>query len=147
MKSFHFLIALVGLLIGVEAFAVQTTLTVQTISETAAAATDNAADTSNGNRFINRDENVFLRLYNSDGSNSATVTITAADTSESIPGFGVMTKSDIAVSLSAGQIKFVGPFPRKAFNDSSEYVNMTITGTGAASVKITPLKVTGLVKQ
>ena len=145
MKSFHFLIGLVGLLIGVEAFAVPTTIPVQTISETAAAATETAADTANGNRFINREENVFLRLRNSHATNASTVTITAQDTSENIPGFGLMTKANISVSLAAGDIKYVGPFPRKAFNDSSEYVNMTFSGTG--TVLVTPFKVTDLVKK
>jgi hypothetical protein len=124
------------------AFATPTTLTVVEMSDSGTAAAANAADQANGNRFQNPDENVFVLLQNTHATNSGTVTITSQHTSTYLPGFGTISRADISVSLAAGDVKIVGPLPRSIFNDASEYVNMTISGTG--TVKISPFKGKGL---
>jgi len=126
------------------AFATPTTLTVTEYTDAAVAAASNAADTSNGNRFKNTDENVFVMFQNTHGSNSSTVTITAQTTSKYVPGYGTLTRADISVVLAAGAVKFVGPLPRNIFNDASGYVNMTYSGTG--TVVVTPFTGRGLTK-
>lgn len=136
----RFLIALI-LVLPILALAAPTTLTVVQVSETAAAIADNAADTANGNRVSNPNGDVFFILRNTSGSDSATVTFTAQTTSKQVPGFGPMTKSNLAVSLAANAIKHVGPFPKAAWNDSSNYIQLATTGTASSSVKITPLRV------
>ena len=124
------------------AFATATTLAVQEFSDSGVATTNNAADTGNGNRYLNRDENIFLLLQNSHATNASTVTITAQTTSKYVPGLGTVSRADISVALSAGDIKIVGPLPRAIFNDASEYVSMTFSGTG--TVKVSPFKGKGL---
>lgn len=135
-----------ALLVAAPAFAVETTLTVQSVAETAATLTLASADTSNGNRYRNDQEDVLVVLQNTDGSNSATVTFDAVVTSIDDSVLGTITKTDQAVSLAAGAIKVLGPLPRKIFNTSSEYVNMAITGSGASSVKIGVMKSPKLIR-
>lgn len=135
------LLLVLSLFISVAAFAAPTTLSVVDVSETSAAIADNAADTSNGNRVLNPNGDVIFILRNTDGSNSATVTFTAQNTSTTVSGFGVVTKANNAVTLAAGAIKHVGPFPRGAFNDTSGYIQLATTGSGGSNVKISPIRV------
>lgn len=121
-------------------------LSIQEISESPLEPTMSTADTSNGDKFKNYEENVFILVENTDDTNAAVVTVTAQDTSENIPGFGSMSKSSITVNLATGEKNLVGPFPRKAFNDSSEDVSLAYSGDGASSVKVAVLKAHGLVK-
>jgi hypothetical protein len=132
------LIALLFLVSSVVAFG-QTALTVVQVSETATLLADNSADTGSGNRIANPNGDVVLVLRNTHGSNASTVTITAQGASVSVPGYGPMAKANLAVSLAAGEIKHVGPFPKRAWNNSSGQIVITTTGTG--TVKISPVRV------
>jgi hypothetical protein len=146
-KLSMFLLVLVALVAySAPAFATATTLSVQEFSDSGVATTNNAADTANGNRFLNPDENVFIMFQNTHASSSATVTVTAQTTSKYVPGLGTISRADISVSLAAGDIKIVGPLPRAIFNDASSYVNMTTSGAAASSVKISPFKGKGLAR-
>jgi hypothetical protein len=122
------------------AWALPTALTVQSVTEAAALLNLQAVDSANGNKFSNGQEDVLLVVQNTHASSSATVTITAQVTSVETQGFGTVTKSNQAVSLAALEVKVLGPFPRAVFNDSTEFVNFTISGAGATSVKAVPFK-------
>jgi hypothetical protein len=119
----------------------KTAISVQKISETAAAKTYSDADDSNGNKIANPNGDVFLHLKNP-GENSATVTIAAQGTSHDVPGYGPMTKADLSISLAASEEKFVGPFSKSAWNDSSGDINVTYSGTGASDVDVAALALT-----
>lgn len=129
------------LFLSVNAFAVPTTLSLVSLSETAAAIADNAADNANGNQIRNANCDLVLILRNSSGSDSATVTVAANTTAAVIPGFGSMAKSNLSIALTAGQIKHVGPLTCKGYNDGNGYVQLTFSGTAAADVKVTPIRV------
>lgn len=120
-----------------------TVLSVQQISESPAAPTYNAADTVNGNSFLNPDQNIYLHFKNNHATNSSTATITAQTTSLNIPGYGDVTIGNISVSLAALEEKVVGPFPAQAYNDANGYVQVSYAGTGTVVVAV--LKVQNLV--
>lgn len=138
MKQFLLLV----LMLAVPAFASPTALTVQVASETAASLNEQSCDSVNGNYVPNTNGDVALVLYNSDNSNSATVTVTAQKTTfTNVKGYGPLTKSSLAVSLATGARKIVGPFPAGAWNDSNGRVQLTFSGSGASSVKVAPIRV------
>lgn len=129
------------LFVAVLANAVETAITVQTVSETAVTptASTGAADESNGFSVANLSCDVMLLVDNTTAA-TATVTITKQN-SPIVPGFGPITKSNVTVSLSAAvERKIVGPFPCQAFNNSSGSIVGTITGTNAANVAISPFR-------
>lgn len=145
MRKLHivFLLNLAVLLLSpVNALGVETALTVTEISETPILLPYENADNSNGNSFSNRSGDAFLSLLLPVGSaGSATVTVTAQTTSTEVPGFGVLTKSDLVVALAVGEEKIVGPFPAQAWNDNSGNVILAITGTGASDVDFAALRI------
>lgn len=123
------------------AHAAPTTLTVQELSETPWTQALTAVDTANGNRVLNPNGDVFLILSNPTGSGgSATVTFTAQTTSVEFPGYGPVTKSNLAVSLSDGDTKLVGPFSKRSWNDGSGYLVFATTGAVSASVTVKALR-------
>lgn len=138
---------ILGLLIAAPVFAVETTVSVQSVAEASAALTFANADTSNGNRFQNPNEDVLLVLRNVHATDAATVTIDAATASINDPVLGTVSKADNVVSLAAGDIKILGPFPRRTFNTTAEFVNMAVSGDAASSVRIAPFKSPKLVRQ
>lgn len=119
----------------------ETAIAVKSISETETDLTARIdADETNGNKVTNPNGDVFLILLNSSATDAATVTVTAQETSKDIEGYGPMTKVDLVVDLALGEEKMVGPFPQRAWNDSSDDIILAITGTAAADVKIDALK-------
>ncbi len=122
------------------AHAVPTAAAVTTISETAALLADISVADSAGNKVANPNGDVFLVLYNSDVTNTGNVVITPNLTSLNVPGLGPVTKAVMTVALTAGQRKIVGPFSKTMWNDSADYLQLTYTGTGAASLRISPLR-------
>ena len=120
--------------------AAPTTLSVVTLSETAASLAASSADTTNGNQIRNRTCDLFLVLENIDESDSATVTVAASGSSFTVPGVGATTKSNASVSLSATQKKHIGPFRCKGWNDSSGYVQLTYSGVASSAVRVSPLR-------
>lgn len=112
------------------------TLTVESIVEAGLNATDNAA-AGGGDAIPNSGAEV-LHVKNGGGA-SITVTVTAQQTAQQVPGFGAMTKADAAVAVPAGEERFIGPFPKGAFNDSGGLAQ--ITYSGVTSVTVAALKV------
>jgi hypothetical protein len=134
-----YLSLLLALVLALPALATPTSLSVVTVSETAAALADNAADTGNGNRVFNGACDTVLLLRNTHASNSSTVTVAAQATSVFVQGYGLMTKANNAVTLAAGAVKHLGPFPCATWNDSSGYLQLTYSGTG--TVLVSPVRV------
>jgi len=120
----------------------ETAVTVNEVSETPVDLTTGTdGDETNGNSFSNPNGDLVLYFRNDDGGgNSATATVTAQTTSRDFGGYGPMTKSDLDVSLDDGDSKLVGPFSKQAWNDANDNVIVNYTGTGAAGVKVVPLK-------
>ena len=92
-----------------------------------------------GDAVLNLEGNVILYFKNTDAG-ARTVTITAQDVSEKIPGFGDMTKADaiLTVPATTGEI-VAGPFPRRAFNDPLGKFQLTYdsdTGLTVAVLKV-----------
>lgn len=134
-----FLIVALFMLVSSVVLAAPTTLTVQELSETAYTQSLSSADTANGNRVLNPNGDVFFILSNPGGS-TADVIFDAASSSVEVPGYGPLTKSDLTVSLGATTTKLVGPFAKRAWNDSSGYVQLTFSGAGSNAVTLKALK-------
>ena len=98
-------------------------LTIQDIVEAGLNASY-AAASAGGDAFENTGGNVMVHVKNG-GASSRTVTVTAQQTSSSVRGFGTMTKANVAVAIPAGEDRFIGPFPRSAFNDAAGKVQLT----------------------
>ena len=118
------------------------TVSVNTITESIVTVTTANADVANGDVFTNHGGDLCLLLKNP-GSDAATVTIAAQETSKEVPGYGPMTKSDIVVSLSAGQEKVVGPL-RRPFNNASGNEAVAYSGDGASDVDVFAFRVPAL---
>lgn len=134
-----FIIVALFMLVSSVVFAAPTTLTVQELSETEYTQSLTTVDTTNGNRVLNPNGDIFFILSNPGGS-SASVVFDAASSSVEVPGYGPLTKADLTVSLGATTTKLVGPFAKRAWNDSSGYVQLTFTGAGSNSVAVKALK-------
>lgn len=124
-----------------KAFAVETALTVTRLTETSVLLPYENSDDVNGNSASNRTGDVFLAISLPSGAaGTATVTITAQNTSKEVVGYGVLTKADNVISMGLGEEKVVGPFPPRSWNDSSGNLIISYTGTGAADVDIAALR-------
>lgn len=111
------------------------TLNVEDIVEAGLDATYNAAD-AGGDDFVNdSSKRIFLHVKNGDAS-SHTVTVSAIESSLDIPGYGLMSKNDIAVAVPAGEERFIGPFPRFAFGNTPAIAYDDVTGVTVAVVKV-----------
>lgn len=119
------------------AFAVQTALTVQEISETEYSVSASAADQTNGNSIANPNGDVFLLLSSTAGT--CVHTIAAGASSVEVPGYGPLTKSALAVSCGSGTQKLVGPFQTKAWNTSGNLL-LSYSGAGVASCTVKALR-------
>lgn len=112
-------------------------VTVNEIDDSAAVAfTPVDADEASGDTFVNSNGDLALYFINESGTDAATVTLTAQETSKDVSGYGQMSKSNLTISLAAGEDKIVGPLEKRAWNDSSGNVNAAYSGTAAASVKV-----------
>lgn len=120
------------------------TLTVTTLSESDQAITATSADWANGDLCPNAGGDVMFRFENTNASSNAVATVSAQDTSVSKTGYGTLTKADETITLNASQIRWVGPFPIKAFNNSSNQLAISYTGDGASAIEVIPFKGSGL---
>lgn len=113
-----------------------TELTVKTagigVLELATDKTD--VDNTNGNYFAN-DGSVRFLLKNSDGADSATVTVKTGATL-----YGKAVDDESAVTLASGAVRPFGPFPPDLYNvQSGTYngaVQLDFGGTAAAALDI-----------
>lgn len=129
---------LVLFLVAGVAYGVPTTLSIVNVSASGTSLADNTADTSNGDRVLNPGGDVFFIIRNTHASNSSTVTFVTPTAAPVIPGWGAVARASLAVTLAAGEVKHVGPFRSNLWNDTSGYVQLTYSGTGA--VKVSPLR-------
>lgn len=107
-------------------------LTLQTIVEAGLEETFVAA-AGGGDFFQNNEADVFLHVKNDDASDT-TITVTAQDVVQAVPGFGDLTKADAVVVVTAGEERMIGPFPKQAFNDSAGDVQVTYSGVTSLTV-------------
>jgi hypothetical protein len=129
-----FLVLLSLVFLSLPTFATQTALTVQDLSETEYQVSATAADQSNGNSIPNPNGDVFLLLSSTAGT--CVHTIAAGQASVTVPGYGPLTKSNLAVSCGSGVQKLVGPFQSKAWNTSgSLLLSYTSAATASCTVK------------
>lgn len=111
------------------------TLSVQDITESGLDATYNAAG-AGGDDFQNDSSNrIFLHVKNDDAS-SHTVTVTAEESTLVVPGYGEVSKSDVAVSVPASEDRFIGPFPRFAFGNQPAITYDDVTSVSVAVLKV-----------
>jgi hypothetical protein len=110
------------------------TFSSQNVGESGLTATYNAAN-AGGDEFVN-DGMIILHIKNTDGSEH-TVTVTAQNTSETVPGYGSMTKSNasVAVPATTGE-RFLGPFPIRGFNDTNGKCQITYTSATGMTVAV-----------
>lgn len=109
------------------------TLTAQEIVEAGLEASYDAA-TGGGDDFVNNGKE-FIHVKNGSGGD-ITVTVTAQRTITNKAGFGPMTKSDSAVVVTAGEERFIGPFPISAFNNSTGKAVITYSGVTSLTIAI-----------
>lgn len=109
------------------------TLSVQTYDEDGSDLTMSSA-ASGGDQFDNTGSEVLL-ISNGDTSGK-TVTITAQTTSYDFGLSGNVSKSDRTLTVSAGGVGIMGPFPEDAFNDSNEQVQITYSGVTSLEVAV-----------
>lgn len=118
-------------------------LTIQDVAEAGLDLSPGAAAfvaaAAGGDAFQNQGD-VILLVRNTDAA-TRTVTITAQDTSEVVPGFGAMTKADGGgvVPITSGVMAF-GPFPTGAFNDANGKVQVTYSAEGNLEVAAVRVK-------
>ena len=108
------------------------TLTINKISESGLTSSLESCDTG-GDEFKNSGIE-FLRVDNSHASQAYNVTITAQSVSFTHSTYGLVTKSNIVKTVSAGQVAYIGPFKQRAFNDTNQKVQITYLTTGGAAL-------------
>ena len=114
------------------------TLTVQASPE--AGGMTMAAAAAGGDVFPN-DGKTLLLVLNVHGSLARTVTVTAQDTTATVPGFGACTKADAVQAVEINTMDAMGPFPTTAFNNSSGQV--AITYSDEADLTVAAVRVSG----
>lgn len=110
--------------------------TVEDIAEAGLNATYNPA-AAGGDAAIN-DGRLLLHVKNAAGT-ARTVTIAAQDSSAEVAGYGTMTKADAVVAVPASEDRFIGPFPKSAFNDPGTG-QIAITYDDETSVTVAALR-------
>ena len=105
-------------------------LTVQTVQINGKLFTT-ASAAGGGDTFVN-DGKTILYIKNDSGGD-ITVTV-AAQNQVTIDG-NPLTLEDVPVIVSAGQEKFMGPFPTQFFNNSAGSVEITYSGVTSLSVR------------
>lgn len=109
------------------------TLTAEEIVEAGLEATY-AAATGGGDEFLNSGREM-IHVKNG-GGGDITVTVTAQKTTSSKGGYGTLTKADSVVVVTAGEERFIGPFPITAFNDSNGKAQITYSGVTSLTLAI-----------
>ena len=107
-------------------------LTIQKVVEAGLSASyANAA--AGGDAVLNVTGDVVLHVQNGHTS-SQTVTVPAQRTSQNVADFGELSKSNIQVAIPAGEDRFIGPFPKAAFNDGAGKVQITYSGVTSLTI-------------
>lgn len=107
------------------------------MTEASVALASVAADTVNGNSFDNTNGNVFVYVKNTHATNAHTFNFTVQTTSVTKEGYGTLTKATpTAVVVPALSDALVGPFPKQAYNDNGNLVQLTFSGTGTPRLQV-----------
>ena len=109
------------------------TLTVQQIALSGLEATFSSATASTGDKFLPGDT-TFIEVVNGGGSD-ITATITTQTTS-----IGGAAVADIAVTVTAGERRHIGPFPKEYFAASSDGLAVVVC-SAVTSVTIAAIKI------
>ena len=111
------------------------TISVQNLVEGGLSPTYASAD-AGGDTFANASgERSFIHVKNADAS-PHTVTIAANAASYNIPGIGALTKSDIEVTVPAGEDRFIGPIPVSAFGTAPDIQYDAVTDVTIAVLRV-----------
>ena len=109
------------------------TLSKQTVIESGLEPTY-ASAAGGGDTFDNTGQE-FIHVINGSGGD-ITVTITATQTAASNPAYGLLTKSNSVVVVTAGEERMIGPFPMGAYGSAP-----VISYSGVTSLTIAILQV------
>lgn len=109
------------------------TLVAQSIVEAGLEASYSAAAGA-GDDFINTGREM-IHIKNADASDT-TITVTAQKSSTTKKGFGAVAKSDSVVVVTAGEERFIGPFPTTAFNDGNGKAQVTYSSVTSLTLAI-----------
>lgn len=138
MKETPMKILSIALLVSFTMFAMpamaQTALTVQDVSETAYQLSFDVSDQASGNTVANPNGDVFLLIKSVAGTSS--ITIDAPNSSIEVPGYGPLAKSDLTITVGAGEQKIVGPFQTRAWNSSAGKLVLSYLPVSQASTSI-----------
>ena len=98
------------------------------------------ASCSGGGDTVPNNGKVYLHIKNASGG-SITVTVAKTiSTPQNIPGYGLVTISDISVAIAAGAEKFIGPIDPNAYNSTSGTGTVAITYSGVTSLTIAAIQ-------
>jgi hypothetical protein len=78
-------------------------------------------------------QRTFLHVVNGSGAD-ITVTVTAQSTSTTVSGYGAVSKANLSIVVTAGESRFIGPFPPVAFKDSSGLVHVGYSAVTTVTV-------------
>lgn len=92
-----------------------------------------AACAGGGDVVDNSDGKTFLHVKNGSGG-ALSVTVTAQNASTVVGGFGTLAVANVVVSVGAGAEKYIGPFPRQAYNNTSDQIAITYSGVTSLTI-------------
>lgn len=104
------------------------TLTVQQIAVTGLEAAAAAAAAAGGDDFVNNGK-TFIKV--TDGAATAP-TVTIASRVACSRG----STHNIAVAITAGESRYIGPFPMDRFNDANGKVSVTYSAVGSVTIEV-----------
>ena len=110
-------------------------LTVQNIVDTGLEATF-ASAAGGGDHFTN-DGKTFLWVKN--GATDCNVTVTTQKSTVDVSGFGTLSLSNAAITVTATEERLIGPWPTNRWNDSSSFVQVTyddVSNVTVAAIKL-----------
>lgn len=87
-----------------------------------------------GDAFLNNGH-ALLMIKNDDAS-AKTVTVTAQVTTDTDARLGKLTKANRQISVPAGEIRLMGPFPPAAFNDAAGKIQVTYSAVTSVTVAV-----------
>lgn len=93
-------------------------------------------DGTDGGVAPNVDGRTLLIVTNQDSVDAGTLTIEAQVDDVLVLQFGELMKSNIVVTLDAGETKIVGPFPTRAFNDGNDNIVLERGGDADDEIKV-----------
>ena len=75
-------------------------------------------------------------MIDNQGEDPTTIDVEVVVTSLEMPSYGEVTKRDASLTVTAGAMAYIGPFPAPAYNDDDGIVNFTFTETTSVTVAV-----------